>query len=192
MLPIAVAPSKSVTVLAASAVPLTVTEVEPVNVGVAGAVICGGAGFVASIVNVTAALAELFARSVLETVTVCWPSASEGVVKGELQAFAAPVSILHLVAPGFASVALNWIVGVAVASSAAGNGCEIATLGWVESIVNVTDAVWLFDARSVLETTTVCWPSLSVLVVNGEVHALALAASSLQVVVPGFASVAEN
>jgi hypothetical protein len=50
----------------------------------------------------------------------------------------------------------------------------------------------LFEARSVLETTTVCWPSLSVLVVNGEVHALALAASSLQVVVPGFASVAEN
>jgi hypothetical protein len=149
-------------------------------------------GFVVSTVNVTAALAELFAKSVPEIVTVCWPSLRVGVVKGEVQLFATPLSTLHLVVERLTSVALNWIVGVASERYASAAGWEIETAGWPVSTVNVTAALAEFPTASALATVTVCCPSDKVPVVNGDEQAFALPPSTLQVVEPGLTSVAVN
>jgi hypothetical protein len=78
-----------------------------VNVPFAGAVICGAAGGALSIVKVIVVLAVFSAASVAATVTVCCPSASAGVVNGELHEFALPLSTLQVVEPAFVSITLK-------------------------------------------------------------------------------------
>jgi hypothetical protein len=109
----------------------------------------------------------LFAGSTARTVSVCWPSGSVGVVKGEVQALKAPASILHskVAVPSFDS---NVNCGAEVFVEPVGP-VRIVVSGAVVSTVNVKLAGVGSSllAGSTAMTSKVCSPSVRFGVVYG-------------------------
>ncbi|MDO9175043.1 MAG: hypothetical protein Q7V62_09570 [Actinomycetota bacterium] len=93
--------------------------------------------------------------SVWLSVTEWGPSASVGVVKGELQGAAEPPSTVQVVAPGWLSSIVNVISGVWPEIDWPSAGEVTVSTGAVVSTLKETSAEPTFSAASVCLTTTV-------------------------------------
>ena len=102
----------TVTVDPASALPPSVGVVSFVAVSAAGLVIDGAAGPVLSITKLRTTVTPLPAASVWVRVTEWGPSASEGVVNGELHGAATAPSTAQVVLPTWLSLTLKTTSGV--------------------------------------------------------------------------------